>query len=74
MSRNPQLKHLIDQAAQRVSERGTDAELQDIMLACFGYLAEELRPRRYNIRFLLALGAAVGAFVVGLMRTLEFWN
>lgn len=69
------MKHLIDEATQRVAEMGNQAEMSDLMLAGFGYLANEInRPQWWSIKRVvpIAFGGGV-AFGTGILSGILKW-
>lgn len=61
-----QMEILIREATERVASRGREAELPDIMLAGFGYLAHEIqKPQWYSIKRVVPIAFAAGAMIAG---------
>ncbi len=56
---NGQIDHLIQDATDRLAEKGQDADLRDVMLAGFGYVVSEVR-KPHNL-----LGGKKGALAGG---------
>lgn len=61
-----QIQYLIDEASERVAEKGTSADTTDLMLAAFGYLAHEVRrPRQVWEGKKVVAGSVGGGGVLG---------
>ncbi len=70
---NGQIDHLIQDATDRLAEKGQEADLRDVMLAGFGYVVSEVRKPHGLLggkKGALAGGGIVAAFagVVELIR------
>lgn len=74
MANGIQLKNAIDAATSRLMEQGTaSADLKDIMLAGFGYLAERMDSRTVILKLdskkAFAAGAALGGGIAAGIAT-----
>ena len=69
---NGQIDHLIQDATDRLAEKGQDADLRDVMLAGFGYVVSEVRkPRGFlSGKKGLAASGLGGATSVGIFDVL----
>lgn len=59
---NKQMQVLIEEAIREVSVKGREARVSDIILAGFGYLADEVnRPQWWSIKRVVPIAFAAGA-------------
>ena len=74
-NRDTQIQHLIQEATERVAEEGRNADMEDLMLACFGYLVHEVnRPQWWSIKRVVPLAFTGGvAFGSGVLAGLARW-
>lgn len=70
-----QIEHLIEEAGNRVAEKGRAADQTDLMLACFGYLAHEIqKPQWWSIKRVVPIAFTGGvAFGTGILSAILKW-